>query len=143
MMHGEPLMTRGSPCIMGNGWHSQTLKLDAAYLSLIQSSNLPLFSGVAGNGNWSGGSGGAARGGQHRKRAGCDCSCPDRELPPDPPDKLPFPATPENRGRLEDWMRDRYAASSFNVCECQPLPMMHGEPLVIRVKEGTQPKASH
>ncbi|MCP3680923.1 MAG: hypothetical protein GY782_11975, partial [Gammaproteobacteria bacterium] len=87
--------------------------------------------------------GGAARGGQHRKRAGCDCSCPDRELPPDPPDQLPFPATPENRGRLEDWMRDRYAASSFNVCECQPLPMMHGEPLVIRVKEGTQPKASH
>ena len=78
-----------------------------------------------------------------RRRAGCDCACSDREQPPDPPEQLPCPAVPENREKLEQWIRDRYASSSFNVCECQPLPMMHGEPLTIRVREGTVPKASH
>merc|ERR1712082_266319 len=102
MMHGEPLMTRGSPCIMGNGWHSHTLKLDAAYLSLIQSSNLPLFSGVAGNGNWSGGSGGNSRSGHELSQPALFLCCPPRAAPPlqpcgfssFPPSINPAPTSP-------------------------------------------------
>merc|ERR1712082_337399 len=102
MMHGEPLMTRGSPCIMGNGWHSHTLKLDAAYLSLIQSSNLPLFSGVAGNGNWSGGSGGNSRSGHEQSQPALFLCCPPRAAPPlqpcgfssCPPSITPAPTSP-------------------------------------------------
>ena len=37
------------------------------------------------------------------------CSCPKHETPPPVPKELPFPDTPENRGRLRDWILDRYA----------------------------------
>ena len=49
----------------------------------------------------------------------------------------------ENIPKLEEWIRKRYAGSAFNVCECQPLPSMHGPPLMIRVKEGAVPVACH
>ena len=81
--------------------------------------------------------------GKSKVRKGCDCKCPDRETPPELPTEIPFPAMEENREKLETWIRERYKSSAFNVCECQPLPTMHGDPLIIRVKEGTVPKASH
>ena len=56
------------------------------------------------------------------------CSCPKRETPPPVPKELPFPDTPENRGRLRDWILDRYASSAFNQCEHQPLPLMRDSP---------------
>ena len=56
------------------------------------------------------------------------CSCPIRELPPKAPESCPFPPTHENLGRLEAWIRDRYRSSTFNTCNCQPLPMMKGSP---------------
>ena len=56
------------------------------------------------------------------------CSCPKRELPPPAPDTCPFPPIAENLGRLETWIRARYKASTFNTCNCQPLPLMKDSP---------------
>ena len=81
--------------------------------------------------------------GQSKVRKGCDCRCPDREMPSELPTEIPFPATKDNREKLESWIRERYKSSAFNVCECQPLPTMHQDPLMIRVKDGAVPKASH
>ena len=32
------------------------------------------------------------------------CDCPKRELPPPVPKRLPYPATPENREKIRDWI---------------------------------------
>ena len=45
--------------------------------------------------------------------------------------------------RLKQWILERYAASAFNTCCTQPLPSMHGDPLVIVTKPGTTPSAIH
>ena len=77
------------------------------------------------------------------KKPECDCSCPVRAEAPDVPTELPYEPTEDNIDKLEQWIRDRYAASAFNMCECQPLPAMHGEPVKIHLQEGTTPVASH
>ena len=58
------------------------------------------------------------------------CPCPNREQPPPPPKHPPFPATMENRGRLQQYLLDYYKSSTFNTCEHQPLPMMQGPPMM-------------
>ena len=57
-----------------------------------------------------------------------NCTCPNRDLPPPIPQSLPFPATAENRGKLKQWVLDRYASSAFNQCEHQQLPPMKDSP---------------
>ena len=69
--------------------------------------------------------------------------CPDRETPPSVPKDSPMCATEENLEKLQKWILDEYRASAFNICECQALPTMHGEPLSIRIPEGAIPVASH
>ena len=71
------------------------------------------------------------------------CSCPTRARPPPRPTTLPFPATEANRGRLEDHLRALYAASCFNVCEHQTLPMMSGPPLTLNIDPTATPKPCH
>nr|KAG5706167.1 hypothetical protein BaRGS_025789 [Batillaria attramentaria] len=71
------------------------------------------------------------------------CECPRRQLPPPPPTSLPFPATEENRERLEQWLLDYYKSSSFNVCEHQPLPKMSGPPIRLMVDPDARPVAHH
>ena len=56
------------------------------------------------------------------------------------PTSLPFPGTEENRQRF---LLDHYAASSFNVCEHQPLPMMSGPPLSLTINPNATPKPCH
>ena len=80
---------------------------------------------------------------QQGKESGCKCGCPVREVAPDAPAEIPFEPIPANVPKLEQWIRDRYAASALNVCECQPLPAMHGPPLKIFMEPGTKPVASH
>ena len=77
------------------------------------------------------------------KKPDCDCSCPERAMAPDVPAELPFEPTPENVPRLEEWIRNFYAASAFNCCECQPLPAMHGPPVKIHMQDNVKPVASH
>ena len=45
---------------------------------------------------------------------------------------------------MQQWFLDTYAASSFNVCTHQPLPLMTGlPPMRIHLKEGVSPVAIH
>ena len=74
---------------------------------------------------------------------GRPCSCPQRAPPPEMPTLLPFPGTEENRHRLERYLLDHYAASAFNVCEHQPLPMMSGPPLSLTIDPKAIPKPCH
>lgn len=71
------------------------------------------------------------------------CTCPRREPPPPPPTSLPFPATKENRERLEKWLLDYYSSSSFNVCQHQTLPKMSGPPIRLMVDPDAHPVAHH
>ena len=77
-----------------------------------------------------------------REKAACGCL---KRLPPPPPTAVPpFPITPENVPKIEKWFLETYAASAFNVCPHQPLPLMSGlPPLRIHVKEGSDPVAVH
>ena len=71
------------------------------------------------------------------------CSCPRRQPPPTPPTSLPYPATDENREKLEKFLLDHYAPSTFNTCAHQPLTMMSGPPLRIMVAPSAPPVAYH
>ena len=70
------------------------------------------------------------------------CQCPPREKPPPPP-KLPFPASDENRERLEKFLLDYYKSSTFNTCSSQTLPLMEGPPLHLNVDPNAEPVAFH
>lgn len=58
-------------------------------------------------------------------------------------DNTPFPATDENREKLEDSLRKLYASSCFNTCEHQQLPLMTGPPLRLMIDPLAIPKPHH
>ena len=72
-----------------------------------------------------------------------NCSCLQRQKPPPKPTKLPLPATEENREKLESWLREYYASSSFNTCQHQPLPVMETKPLRLMIEQNAKPVAHH
>ena len=82
-------------------------------------------------------------GGSPNPHKGRPCSCPQRAPPPEMPTSLPFPGMEENRHRLERYLLDHYAATAFNVCEHQPLPMMSGPPLSLTIDPNATPKPCH
>ena len=73
------------------------------------------------------------------------CSCPKRSTPPPIPTALPpgLSATADDVPALRQWLLDHYAASTFNKCEHQPLPMMNCEPLELHVNPDAKPVAVH
>lgn len=71
------------------------------------------------------------------------CSCPKRVIPPAPPATLPYPATDENRERLQQYLLDYYSASTFNICEHQLLPLMEGPPLKLLIDPDAKRVAFH
>ena len=57
-------------------------------------------------------------------------SCPRRQMePPRFPTKLPNGLSPaeDNVEALKEWLLDYYSATTLNVCEQQPLPLMKCE----------------
>ena len=44
---------------------------------------------------------------------------------------------------MKAWILERYASSTFNTCEHQPLPTMTGEPLQLFVDDSVKPTAIH
>ena len=62
---------------------------------------------------------------------------------PTRPVKLPFPATPENNGKMKSWLLEIFASSTFNTCPHQPLPVMKGPPIKIHMQEDVKPKTCH
>ena len=72
------------------------------------------------------------------------CTCPRRVLPPPVPETLPFPAIPENREKLKEWILKQYSSSAFNQCEHQPLPLMRDSPPIkLHVDPTAKPFAIH
>ena len=72
------------------------------------------------------------------------CSCAKRELPPTSPADLPYHPTEENLPKLKQWLLNRYASSTFNVCEHQPLPLIQSSPpLQLHVDPEATPTAVH
>ena len=68
-----------------------------------------------------------------------NCSCPTRSAVPERPQKLPFPATPENNSRMEAWLKEEFKHSVFNTCPHRPLPPIEGPPLEIHISENAKP----
>ena len=71
------------------------------------------------------------------------CTCPQRTAVPPPQSLLPFPCTPENNAKMQAWLLDRYAASTFNTCPHCPLHCMAGPPIEIHVDPLAKPVACH
>ena len=71
------------------------------------------------------------------------CSCPKRTGAPVMPTELPFKCIPENNEKMEQWLLEYFAASTFNTCPHCPLPQMDGPPVEIHLKENAIPTAVH
>ena len=71
------------------------------------------------------------------------CGCPLRTGCPQLPDKLPLPATSDNRAAIEMWIKEFFASSAFNTCTHQKLQVMSGDPLNITFREDYTPSAFH
>ncbi len=52
------------------------------------------------------------------------CGCPQRRKPPLKPTTLPYPATEQNREKLQRCLLNHYQSSTFDTCEHKPLPLM-------------------
>ena len=55
------------------------------------------------------------------------------------PTELPYDE--HETDKLEQRIKDRYASSTFNICEHQALPLMTGEPIRLFVDEKVKPHA--
>ena len=71
------------------------------------------------------------------------CACPKRGPVPPLPTALPFTCTPENNGKMREWLLQHYGSSTFNTCPHQELPSMTGPPVEIHLKDGAIPVARH
>ena len=60
------------------------------------------------------------------------CGCPPSRQVPYRPNKLPFEATNADVRKMRDWLLQKYAASTFNVC--LPLQQMSAPPLEIHLE---------
>ena len=72
-----------------------------------------------------------------------ECQCPKRTKPPPIPTSLPFPATEANREKLQQYLLDYYASSTFNTCEHQALPLMDSPPMRLMINPNATPVAHH
>jgi hypothetical protein len=70
------------------------------------------------------------------------CGCRLRTSAPQPP-QPPFATVEGNIDKLESFLRDFYASSTFNTCSHQPLPLMHGPPLEFAIDTTIKPTACH
>ena len=71
------------------------------------------------------------------------CDCLKRTTVPEYPAQLPFPCSPENKGRMKTWLFECYKGSTFNKCPYQSLPTMTGSPVEIHLKDVAKPVAYH
>ena len=60
---------------------------------------------------------------------------------PNRPTQLPFPATPKNIPKLEEYIKEHFTASVFN--NSSPFPSLTGQPAKIHLKSNTVPHARH
>ena len=71
------------------------------------------------------------------------CGCLIRCKPPPLPESLPYPPLESNRLKLQKFLLEYYRSSTFNVCPHQPLPLMEGPPVRLRIRDDAKPVAVH
>ena len=71
------------------------------------------------------------------------CQCPKRTKPPPIPTSLQFPATEANREKLQQYLLDYYASSTFKTCEHQALPLKNSPPMRLMIDPDATPTAHH
>ena len=64
-----------------------------------------------------------------------ECGCLKRAETPAAPAKPPFELNMSNRKKIEQFILEYYAASAFNKCEHQELPVLTGPPMEILIDE--------
>ena len=73
----------------------------------------------------------------------CECKCPARPKSPPPP----ITSCPSHLvGDVEQMKRyliQHYSSTVFNICECQPLPLLPGPPLRFNIEKDAEPVACH
>ena len=62
---------------------------------------------------------------------------------PDRLNKIAFEATNPNVKKMRDWILQKCAASTFNICSHKPLQQLGGAPLETHLENGTKPRACH
>ena len=69
------------------------------------------------------------------------CGCLSRTSPPPCPSTGPLVPVPPKQlnGKMRVWLMNKFASSTFNQCPHQPLPIMTGPPMAIRVTPDTHP----
>jgi hypothetical protein len=67
------------------------------------------------------------------------CSCPTNQSPLACLDALPSLAIPNNVSKMKEWLDERFAASTFNCCPHQHLPLMQGDPIRIHIDPDARP----
>ena len=71
------------------------------------------------------------------------CTCLCRRTPPPKPTEIPFPATENNRMKLQQLLLDYYRTSTFTTCEHQPLPLTESVPVRLMVDPSADLVAHH
>ena len=71
------------------------------------------------------------------------CGCPARRKPPLRSKELPFTCTPQNSKKMEQWLLERFASSTFNQCTHQLLSDMTGPAISLHVNPDAIPSAVH
>ena len=66
----------------------------------------------------------------------------DKSKLPVKPQKIPYPAIPENISNLKKWLLESFSKTTFNT-KADVLPVMSGKPHKIHLKEGVIPFAAH
>ena len=70
------------------------------------------------------------------------CGCPARTYAPEPRSP-PCALVENNMPKLQAYLLEHHAASTFKTCEHQPLPLLHGSPLELAVDNAVKPTAHH
>ena len=73
----------------------------------------------------------------------CKCECPARPKTPPPPITSCPSHVVGNVEEMKSFLLKYYASTVFNICECQPLPLLPGPPLRFNIDEDAIPVACH
>ena len=68
------------------------------------------------------------------------CGCKKRTQPPKRPESLPFPASEDNINEMKEWLLEKYASSTFNLCPHEPAPLIDADPIRIHLDPNAIPK---
>ena len=72
-----------------------------------------------------------------------ECECVKRTDPPPRPKQLPFSPSLDNAEQMKQWLLEYFKSSTFNTCTHQPMPMMSGPDMELKVDPNAKPYVTH